>query len=659
MRALIVYDGLMQPDDLIELRAQPPTTVVTLALTSDYALADGVDASLREAGCRDVLRLDAANLVDRQVDRLRAGICDWSRAIGEAPVRGRRLRERLMLRGLPLSAWWLSLLSEKNTLKTDAYLRLAQALAADEILRSQRFDQLMVGVADGALRDSLAGIARERAVPWRGFGRRRRLGLAGLRRSTGATVLAAMAIGAWMRLTLFAVLARVVLGRTAPAPNPLCGVSYFPAFDETAAASGRYVNRYTGPLQELLARMGIGVTWLLIWAPLQGARFRDSLGLVRRFRAAGADTFLLEELWSARAAVWALGQWLRIAILSARLRPAGDASPLTAAPLIPACRPIVDELWRASFVGPHAMKAICFAATFRNAWRRLPAPAACIYISEMHAWEKALNASRQGARPTTVAFQHTAVSRNYFHYFNSAAETQEAGAADALPLPDVMAANGRLPHAALAGCAYPGLTEVESLRYIGLGRVLDESRERADRPLLLVAGSLDRTESLALARLVHAAFPAAADLDVVFKSHPYTPFESVLAEIGVSAERCGYRIGRGGIGDHLRRAWAVVVPSSAVAVEALAYGCPVIAPVFADAMLMNPLVEFPQTCHRVGNPTQLRETWSRIVGAADAGSGAALRRFVREYWHLDAELPRWSALLDRLAGAGRHAETAT
>lgn len=466
--------------------------------------------------------------------------------------------------------------------------------------------------------------------------------------------MAATAIAAWLRLNLFACFARVALGRPAPVTNRLCGVSYFPAFDKEAASSGRYVNRYTGPLQDLLDRLGVGVTWLLIWAPLDGARYRDSLRLVRRFRAVGASMFMAEAFWGARAAAWAFAEWLRLAWLSTRLRAAGDAIPLTASPLIAACRPIVNELWHESFVGPNAMKAVCFAALFRGAWPKMPSLSACVYISEMHAWEKALNATLAGAQVTRIAFQHTAVSRNYFHYFHSAAETRTSGAADSLPLPDVMAANGRLTCAALAACGYPGLTEVESLRYIGLDAALREPRQRTDRPTLLVAGSLDRAESLALARLVHQAFPDRAAMDIVFKAHPYTPFEGVLDELGVDAEACGYVMGKGAIGEHLRRAWAVVVPSSAVAVEALAYGCPVIVPVFADSMLMNPLAEFPQVCQKVSDPRQLRESWQRIAGDRDDGQGEARREFVREYWHLDADLPRWTALLNRVAGTAVH-----
>lgn len=658
MRVLLVYDGTTRPDRLARLRRHPGAAVTTLALTSDFALTERIEGVLQGAGCRSVERLDAAALVDRQVDRLRAGICEWSRAIGEAPVGGRRLREHLMLRGLPLSAWWLGLLSEKNTLKTDAFLRIAQALAADELMHGERFDELIVGVADTALCRSLEGIARRRAVPARRLGRGWRGPLAGSRRGAGSALLAALAILAWLRLAVFALRARIALGRAAPAPARLCFVSYFPAFDGAAAAQGRYLNRYTGPLQDLLGRRGIGVTWLLVWAPLQGARFGDSLKQVRHFRAAGASLFLAEEFWTLRAAAWALGEWLRIAWLSARLRPAGEDSALGAAPVGAACRPIVEELWRASFVGPDAMKAICFAALFRSAWPRLQGLAACAYICEMHAWEKALNASLAGTAVATVAFQHTAVSRNYFHYFHSPAETRRPAGADALPLPGVMAANGRLTRAALASSGYPGLAEVESLRYIGLGAVLREARQRAARPTLLVAGALDRRESLALARLVHQAFPAGATMHIVFKAHPYTPFESVFAELGVDPAACGYTLGEGGIGEQLGRAWAVVVPSSAVAIEALAYGCPVIVPVFADSMLMNPLAEHPQRCHKVGDPAQLRDAWSRIVAGGEDASDEAARGFVRDYWHLDPALPRWSELLDRLAAAPTRKEAA-
>jgi len=214
-------------------------------------------------------------------------------------------------------------------------------------------------------------------------------------------------------------------------------------------------------------------------------------------------------------------------------------------------------------------------------------------------------------------------------------------------MPDVVVAGGDVPAGLLKEAGLDPVPVAESVRQLHLAPVLSEAPSyiRAGRPVLVVAGSIDPVETAALVSLVVAAFPSAGDVDIQFKGHPSMPIEPILSSLDVDVAAAGYTIATGTVGEALTDASMVLVASSAVAVEALAFGCDVIVPAFPSFPCLTPLAGFDEYCLRVYTADGLR----RAVHESQVGprpTVEARRAFARAYWSLDTGLAGWRKVLD-------------
>lgn len=520
--------------------------------------------------------------VDAAVSELRPVLQEWSAHLG------RLAREPLFIPELAVSAWWFSLLSDRGPLKTDAFLRLARLRAlgtAEPLARSDDKPSLVWLLRGAKLWLTL----------WQ-RGRAARNALAGTgRRATGGFSLAL--------------------------------ATYFPALTPD------FQNKYFAPLEKELNKNGKKPLWILQFVPLEGQTFAGAVELARALNTRGETAFFLEEFLTEDDVLFGVKLWLRTALRARKLwRVLAEDALAPEALGGKRAERIVRGLWERSFYGPPAVEGIAHALAFRRLFSALGEKGDFVYLSELQAWEKSLNAAKRATRPgwRTIGFQHGSILGNLFNYFHAPSETSEAGPA-ALPLPDVFGTDGEIPEKLLSECRYRNLTRLEALRYVPLGEVL-AAPVKPRGNTVLVAGSIDPVEARRLAELVTSAFPPGAGTRVVFKGHPMTPFGAP-----------GYETLRGSLAAALAEPGVMVSASSGAALEALAHGWRVVVPLFDDVMPMSPLSAEPGLARFVEGPDELRRAVEEAF--ADPGDSEMGRDFVRRYWDLEAHLPRWRKLL--------------
>jgi surface carbohydrate biosynthesis protein (TIGR04326 family) len=648
MSTLLVFDGQADPAVLAAAGLDSGGAAL-FPLTGDLGQVSAVRQALAPAEL-----LDSAALVDAEVSAVREALPAWAERLGSLPVFGRTLRERLLLPGHRASSWWYGPLAEKNTFKTDAFLRLAQLRAIRKIVRAKSIQEVAACLGDRRMAACLGRLAAEESCAFRLLplspASDRAAGLRGFLERSG--VLGHLAAG-------LAVLGRFLiqgfqvrrglppLSGRAPRNGDVLIASYFPAVDPKAAESGRLVNRYWPALPEAVARWGRGLSWLMLPVTLGGRTLDESVALAAKLARGGERLCLIQEFFTPTAFLQALALWLRQIPLAA-VAYAAARRMVREAPFEPVAAPLFRELWLDSLAGKTAAEGIAYHLAFATLLERQEKPADIVFPMEMHAWEKALCAAARAATPAprTIGFQHAALSRNYFHFFSHPRETEPSDRPDALPLPSRLALTGRAVEELLAPCGYPGLAPVEAIRFLAVGRTLEGERPAPPaHPALLVAGSIDPAEVRALTALALAAFPRTEEVDLLFKGHPMCPFEPVFKALGVDPAAAGYKILGGNIGEALARAGAVLVPSSTVSIEALAFGCAVFVPVFPDSLVMNPLADYPEHCARVSTPQALREGVLSALARRPESSPKSQTAFIRHYWRLDPELPLWHDLL--------------
>ena len=591
--------------------------IALFPVTGDWLQLERLSGDLSLAGV-EAASVDAAALIDEQVSELRTALPAWSDALAATRVGDRSIVEALDA-GFATSVYWASSLVERNPLKVPELLMAAIARAFARELQRGGYAGTVIALRDGLLASALRGVAGQGAST-------AAAGSAAAHTARGVAALARQAVWSGIARGLR-------LGKRRRGPDVLC-VTYFPYVDRAAAAEGRFVNRFAGPLQPVLEAEGRSDAWLCFFVFIDGWSFKDAAALARRLRAAGADIGLVDAYLSPSLLAAVLRDFWRISRRTARVERSLGAS--IGLGLVPAgAEVIATALWRRALSGLDLARTLLYLRLFERIVAATPAPGSALYFAEFQTWEQAFNAAARRAGWRTIGFQHTVVSRNHYFYARTPRET----AADGMPMPSLLAAGGELPAEAFhrSGLA---TTVVESIRQLHLRETLDHPPSEAREPALLIAGSIDRRETRAMLALAAAAFAGGGPMPLRVKAHPSMPVEPMIAELGIDAGL--FEIVGGTVGEWLARSTRVLVGSSAVAVEALAFGCGVIVPVFASAPCLTPLAGFENYYRRVSTPAGL----AAAVAAPAMVSAAQARAFAERYWAIDPELPRWRRLLE-------------
>ncbi len=112
-------------------------------LSSNWRLIYEIESAIRNLfGANIEIKLiESAEIIDKEVNVLRKKVSKWSADLGDFVVVGKSIKEWFLFPKEEVSTWWVSLLSEKNTLKTNVFFRLAQLQALDKTISSNSFDQ--------------------------------------------------------------------------------------------------------------------------------------------------------------------------------------------------------------------------------------------------------------------------------------------------------------------------------------------------------------------------------------------------------------------------------------------------------------------------------------------------------------------------------------
>jgi hypothetical protein len=179
------------------------------------------------------------------------------------------------------------------------------------------------------------------------------------------------------------------------------------------------------------------------------------------------------------------------------------------------------------------------------------------------------------------------------------------------------------------------VAEVEAVRQLAIGRNIPGERQRA----VVLAGSFDCRETELLVDWAKA-LAEIPNVEVWFKPHPAN---AMLPFPERKGPRPGWRVRSEPLGELFGSACAAILGGTSAALEAVAAGCVVIVPVFADVLSMTPLPDDCPWMRRVSDSAGLVVT---VRDALATRLGDAKRRleFVKSYWHLDSDLRRWRVL---------------
>lgn len=637
MKTLLIFDNDVNASKILNTDNQ----INLFPLTSNFIILEKMENKFKTR------TINTTKLINNEVTLLQKSIHNWSCDLGNLHVKNKKLKEWFLLPDKGGSAWWFGLISEKNSVQEDVFFKIAQANAIYKYLINHPYTVCLICLDDtmqaNILKKLIKPLVKKTVVlPKKHFKTKKQHFFDFIKRSSILSALLSSLLHwfIWVRDSHKARKKLTPIKKRFKNLNPFLFVTYFPNIDEIAAKNGKFRNKYALALQEKLLTLKIPITWLAMPVYYNGHNYDSSLQLAKKFSEHGENIFILQEFFTITVFCKAVAWWLRQAVLGIYLYYKLDVRSISKKITDPNCSSYFKYIWWHSFIGTSGTRGIIFYLTYREIFRQITNIDSCLYYCEMQAWEKALLMAKKKITPKTraIAFQHTIVTKNFFHYFHAPEEIKQKNLATDFPVPDQLIANGKLTYALLNESQYPNLRQAEAIRQLYIQK---KNHRPLSQPILFVGGSYDKTETKSLLTLLHVISFKLTHFTIWLKGSPINPLEPLFKELDINWQNTGYHISHQDLSELLPYASVALIANTTVALEVLAFDCPLIIPFFADTMLMNPVIDTSAQYTLVSNPgelfTALTETKKEnIVGNSD---------IINHYWNINPAIPQWTEIL--------------
>jgi surface carbohydrate biosynthesis protein (TIGR04326 family) len=560
--------------------------------------------------------------------------------LGETEVEGKRVIDHLEISS-NFSYWWMTLLTEKcNFAKSPQIDDLIKVIAVRDWLGTRNYKKIILKTSNLALAKSIQGLcdSLNMQCEWR--------------REVVSSVERNILKRAYKKSPLM-VQAFIWLGRHLASRWCLRGVgiddweksrgkvafvSYLFNLIPDRQDNGRFKSRYWTTLPAFLQEHQIKTSWLHIYVENDllpsAATAKVAINSFNKSHADIQAHVTLHSFLSFKLIISVIRRWYRLFQLSgnlwASLEKTGEIY-----------WPFLERDYWMSMVGPVAMNSLLYFGLFEVAMCRLPKQEKCVYLQENQGWEfgfiHAWKAAGHGSG--LIGCPHSTVRFWDLRYFYSKKSYERMGKLG-IPLPDYVGVNGVSARNMYIEGGYPKerLAEVEALRYLHLKDLRTQDKKlvngiRRDRQVLVVGDYLKENTEKQLELLSEAMRYVDDKIEFVVKPHPACPIiDAEYPELDMVITNDAISV--------LIQQYSLVYASNttSAAVDAYCAGKVVITALNPKGLNMSPL-KGEKEVYFVGNPKEL----ALLLSDFDAFHKA--ENYVRDYFYLDQQLPRWKELL--------------
>jgi len=657
MNCLIIFDSSVDPYAIENMPLKSGECVFLFPLTSfDRLVREVADAVISKMGKGAVEIIQTACVVNDAAERVREAYIKFIADLSVHKIqKGRNLRETFAIDN-ETSLWWFSLVAEKNTVKTDSFLRMAQLDAVDQTVKNKNIDRIFVGCQSGKLINALRSYAITKNIVCRTLKTKKKSDIGSCIRTSKKMLYVKHLIQLIMYASSFFLRTWKIRRRLSKLKrNPLDDdcimiITYYPSFDLPSAEQGLFKNKHYPGIREALEAKNKNVVWVCLSVENNAISFDKSIFYAELFIEKGERIYFIEEFISYLSILKAIMIVLRGGIIFKTLEK-DIASFHTFEDYN--IYDLFEDDWYSSFVGYTGFSGTVYYLGFRDLLLR-GMTKRVLYCCEMHAWEKALISARNATKKNVqlFAYQHAAIPRMLLNYFNDPSEIK-CEALFPLPKPDKVICNGMVTYQYLRDCQWPEakLSVAEAIRFSYLSDRVRQSVTR-EKDTVLIILSINAGSSNALLQMCCSAMEDIKGLEVWIKPHPFADKDDIGAFLEKTARRDNYIIKMEPVEKLLRNVAIVVVDESSIALEALAFGCAVVTVNMSETLNMSPLrnvkAHMIRTVNSVG---ELKETVNGLLKNRTYDSEDGQREageIVKQYFHLHNHLESPERLLDIL-----------
>jgi len=584
------------------------------------------------------------NIIDEKADELRKDYLQLIRDFGEEKINGRRIIDHLEVDS-GLSLWWMTLLAEKNPIKSKTMQYCLRLMAVNLHIREIQPESIEFYSINSDIVEAIEGLCNSLQRPF-------------IHKSKN------IKDKDWDLKRIYRGLPHVIQGplflayyvlknwslRKVPKPEWFDGdsaifiFSYFFNLDQEACSNNRFYSRQWESFPEYLVQKGRNINWFHHYLSFPDGPDKSTaihwLGEFNNLPQKHNLHIFLASYLSAKIVIKTLFQWMRTVLIMVRNNRSIEA--LSSTNPKGWLWPIMRNDWRCSVLGRVAIQNFLWVNLFDVAMGDLPKQDMGIYLCENLEWERIfVHYWKKYGHGRLIAVQHATIRYWDLRYFDHP-QVWESKDILAKPLPDQIAVNGPLAWDILKNAGQPmfRLVKVEALRYLHLEKFKSIratknytiDKVKTPKELLILGDSVNQTTT-AMLRLLESANTIFKDgYSLSFKPHPANPIN-----LG-NFPHLNMTYTDAPLEKLLLRCNCVICSIyTSASIEAIAIGLPVITILDSQELNFSPLLGVPDTSF-VSNIGELN---SALVDQFQ--KQVAVKS--QNYFWTNHELPRWTALL--------------
>jgi surface carbohydrate biosynthesis protein (TIGR04326 family) len=585
-------------------------------------------------------KISIHRLVEGSAEKIKSQYLSLIYDLGEAHISGKRIIDHLAV-SPKFSCWWMTLLVEKcNYSKSPLIVDIIKLIAFKSWLGNKNFTTIKLVSENTLLADSIDILSNHLGITFvwvKLLPKKSTLSLARKIYNNLPDIIKTLIYFSYYLIDHWK-LKGVGVGRWKDSAATVTFTSYFFNLTPEDADQGFYRSRYWSVLPDTLRKDNVESNWLHLFVKSELVPTTSTAKkLIEKFNKSHhgiQNHVFIDSFLSLKIVRRTIIDWITVLskygkIKSGTKRHVGYLWPL-----------IKSDL-KASLVGVSSLQNLLYYHLFRSAMQVLPTQKKGVYLQENQGWEIGFVSSwREFGHEKLISVPHSTVRYWDLRYFSDPRSYKQYSYYD-LPLPDSVAVNGEVTKNQYinGGYAADNLIEVEALRYLHIEKIgssIGHSSVQADKnePKVLVLGDYLQEYTNQQMKLLREAYRLInVKVKFIIKPHPMCPIYSQdYPEIDMLVTDQTI--------DQLIYDCVMVYTSSATssAVDAYCAGTHVITILDPSTLNLSPLKNCKDVSF-VSTPIELADIIN-VINQTEIEEDQG-----KDYFYLDADLPRWSKLL--------------
>jgi len=556
--------------------------------------------------------------------------------IGNVKVNNKSLIEHLEIeRGFSL--WWMSLLAEKNYLKSKSIFNCIRLLALRGLFLKFKPKSILLVSADSILPVAIHSLCDSLNISFS-------LNKKDITSQKWSLKKIRKKIPVLLKAPMFLIyytfkrwpLRRIKSNYWFSGKNSIFIFSYFIHLNKESCSKGNFFSHQWETLPKLLLSKGINVNWIhhFLFSPVvpntsTGIKWIKSFN--KESNNQGFHQFL-DSFLSFKIIIIVLIRWFKCVYISGSINKKLNRQ-LIKYP-IKYLWPFLKEDWKRSIYGDVVMENLIWLSLFDKAIGSIPNQKIGLYLCENQGWERAfIHYWKKYKHGELIAVPHSVIRYWDLRYFNDP-KVWISNHTLAQPLPNKIALNGESAWSTYKNANQPmdRMVKVEALRYINIFNKKGK-RKKSITKNLLILGDYDREMTARGLHLINSIDKSIIlKYKIFFKSHPATP---ITIEPYNNLE---INIINGSLSEILTNMDIVVSTSSTASViEPFLVGLPTVVIVDYDNLNTSPL-RGESKVNFVRSFGDVQKIFKNINFKNDSYKS-------NNYFWINKELPRWKKIL--------------